>query len=129
MRIRPEIGVELTDRADLQAALDLLTAWNRWKRKRASQTGRPLPRLMTSGVRYAREELVGGRVRENWQDVDHLFRSRRGDCEDLACALASEIPGARAFPVRSSVGWHILVQLPSGRVFDPSAALGMRGDG
>lgn len=129
MRIRPSIGVELGDRSDLQAALDLLTAWNRYVRRKARAAGRPLPPLLRSGVRYAREAVVGGRVREDWQDVRHLYAARRGDCEDLACALASEVPGARAVPVRSSVGWHVVVSLPSGKVVDPSAWLGMRGDG
>lgn len=129
MRIRPTFDVELGDRADLQAALDLLTSWNRYARKRAAAAGRPFAPLMRSGIRYAREARVGGRVREDWQDVRHLYARRRGDCEDLACALASELPGARAVPLRSSVGWHVVVRLGDGSYFDPSAALGMTGDG
>ena len=129
MRIRPTIEVELGDRADLQAALDLLTSWNRYARARAVAGGRPFPKLLRSGVRYAREQRVGGRVREDWQDVRHLYKRKRGDCEDLACALAAELPGARAVPVRSSVGWHIIVRLADGRYVDPSRALGMNGDG
>lgn len=131
MRIRPTFLVELQDRADLQTALDLLTTWNRYARQRAAVAGRPFPPLLHpgTGIRYARETRVGGRVREDWQDVRSLYATRRGDCEDLGCALASEIPGARAVPVRSSVGWHIIVRLPDGRFVDPSRALGMHGDG
>lgn len=129
MRIRPSIGVELGDRSDLQAALDLLTAWNRYTLRKARAAGRPFTPLLRSGVRYAREAIEGGRVREDWQDVRHLYASRRGDCEDLACALAAELPGARAVPLRSTVGWHIVVARPDGRVIDPSRLLGMKGDG
>lgn len=129
MRIRPSVEVTLGDRADLQALLDLLTEWNRYARSRAAATGRPFPPLLRSGVRYAREERVAGRIREDWQDVRHLFARKRGDCEDLACAYAAEVAGARAVPVRSSVGWHIIVRMPDGTYVDPSRALGMNGDG
>lgn len=129
MRIRPTFEVTLGDRADLQAALDLLTQWNRYARTRQAATGRPFAPLLRSGIRYAREPRVGGRVREDWQDVRHLYQRRRGDCEDLACALASEVAGARAVPLRSSVGWHVVVRMPDGSYFDPSKALGMSGDG
>jgi hypothetical protein len=126
MRIRPSIGVELTDRSDLQAALDLVVAWNRYVRRKARAAGRPLAPVLRSGVRYRREAVEGGRVREDWQDVRHLYASRYGDCEDLACALAAELPGARAVPVRSSVGWHVVVLTRDGRVVDPSRILGMK---
>lgn len=128
MRIRPRFDLTLADRADLQAALDLLTQWNTYQRRKAAAVGRAYRPLLEAGIRYVREARVGGKVREDWQDLAHLYARKRGDCEDLACALASEI-GGRAVPIRSSVGWHIIVRAPDGTYIDPSAMLGMRGDG
>lgn len=45
--------------------------------------------LYRSGVRYMREP----RGAENWQNVEQLERTKRGDCEDLASARAAELQG------------------------------------
>lgn len=115
----------VVDAETLQAALDALTTLNRCVRARAARAGRPLPDLYEAGVRYQRERPRIGGSSEDWQTVDRLYASKAGDCEDLACALAAEIPGARAIPRRSSVGWHIVVRLPDGTITDPSRRLGM----
>lgn len=115
----------VVDAETLQAALDALTALNRTIRARAARAGRPLPTLYEAGVGYLREAPRVGGAAEDWQTVDRLYQRGKGDCEDLACALAAEIPGARAVPRRSSVGWHIVVRLPDGTIDDPSRRLGM----
>lgn len=125
-RIPIGITFEVVDAETLQAALDALTTLNRAVRTRAARAGHPFAPLYEAGIRYQRETpRVGGAV-EDWKTIDRLYASREGDCEDLACALASEIPGARAIPRRSSAGWHIVVRLPDGTIDDPSRRLGMR---
>lgn len=98
------------------------------------------PGLFESGVRYKREP----RGVEEWQDVAETLRRGHGDCEDLACMLASQITvreGVRAVPdftlreIPDMNGditrmFHIFVRLPGGRRIDPSRHLGMgRNDG
>lgn len=126
MRIPVALTFTVEDEQSLQAALDALTRWNRQLVKRRSLEGRPFVGLFQAGVRYQRERprVVG--VAEDWQNIERLFQSRRGDCEDLACALAAQLPGARAVPYRTSTGWHIVVRQGDGSMIDPSAILGMR---
>ena len=90
------------------------------------------PELYASGVRYE-EEPPG---QEDWQDIPTCLRMRVGDCEDLACWRAAEYRvrhGIQATPIfkaarRPDGGmlYHIMVQLPDGRIEDPSRRLGMR---
>ena len=85
-----------------------------------------------SFARYEREQP--GRP-EIWQSADALRRSRIGDCEDLSayhCAwlrVTGRDTGATIGLKRSSVGWHIIVVRSDGSIDDPSAELGMYGDG
>ena len=91
-----------------------------------------VPGIYESGVRYE-EEPPG---QEDWQDIPTCLRMRVGDCEDLACWRAAEYRvrhGINAVPIfkytkRPSGGYlyHIMVQLPDGRIEDPSRRLGMR---
>jgi hypothetical protein len=92
--------------------------------------GRSVPTLYSSGVRYAPE--IGGRDdhgREAWLTVPELYARGRGDCEDLACALAAEYRrrgiAATAIAKPSTVGFHIVVRTPDGKLHDPSRVLGM----
>lgn len=118
--------------ADLTLGLDCMTAWNVRQRQRGN-----LPTLYASGVRYEREILcthngVTG-ICEEWWTVAELMKRGSGDCEDLSSALASEYilngEQARARAKRSSCGWHIQVHRADGTIEDPSAKLGMNGDG
>lgn len=82
------------------------------------------PSLREAHVRYERTHA--------WQSPADLLRSKRGDCKELAvyeCARLREL----GYPVtlrltRVANIWHVLVRLPNGKLFDPSAELGMRGD-
>lgn len=83
-----------------------------------------------SGVRYRRER----RGQERWQGIKKLLRRKRGDCEDLAAYLAAWYRarlGIKAkvvlkrFDKHGNVWYHAIVKLPSGRIVDPSKALGM----
>ena len=91
-----------------------------------------LPNLYDSGVRYRREP-VG---QEDWDDTVELYRIGYGDCEDLCAARSAELRvrhGIAAKPIvkgpkRLDNGlmlYHIQVQLPDGRILDPSVKLGM----
>jgi len=108
-------------RAMLSAALEGLTAVDAVMYRQ-----RRYPKLYSAGIRYQRER-VG---RENWQTVAELYKSKVGDCEDLAAARAAElrmqgIP-ARAVAVRTGArSYHALVRWPDGSIEDPSRILGM----
>ena len=88
------------------------------------------PLLYESGVVYERED-----DKEDWQDILHIIASGSGDCEDLACWRAAQLRrmGVRAGPYITwrktprGMIYHALVRLPSGKIEDPSLALGMRG--
>jgi hypothetical protein len=87
------------------------------------------PLLYNSGVRYKPENGT-----EFWQDIPRTLELGYGDCEDLACWRAAELnySGVKARPY---IKWresgpkksmfHAVIQLPDGRIEDPSSALGM----
>lgn len=91
-----------------------------------------VPLLYESGVRYE-EEPPG---QEDWQDIPTCLWRKVGDCEDLACWRAAELQvrfGIKAVPTftwqerpNGSYLYHITVQLPDGKIEDPSRRLGMR---
>jgi hypothetical protein len=98
------------------------------------------PGLGESGVVYKREP----KNTEEWQDVTETLERGYGDCEDLACMLASEITVRHDIDARPdftlrempregqspSLLFHIFVRLPNGKRIDPSRLLGMgRNDG
>lgn len=115
--------VRLAGREDLQAALDALTNANR--RYLALRSG-AVPPLYAAGVRYRRETRPGPpSVRERWRTIPEVIGAGTGDCEDLAAWRAAELEGARAIPVRTRLGWHIVVRHPDGALEDPSRKLGM----
>jgi hypothetical protein len=134
----------------LQIALEALTKINEWHLRNAIENGNPFPRLYDAGIRYE-EEPPG---QEDWLDIPTLHMERKGDCEDLGCALTAErrvydgvnsIPYIRHKFVPSqeliASGYpkknipregiflvHILSMLPDGTIEDPSKVLGMEGD-
>lgn len=96
-----------------------------------------LPPLYESGVRYKRDATCKAELRpfggcEPFFSAKLTYDRGFGDCDDLAPWRAAElIRGgdfrARAVPVPSSVGWHILVKHGNGTIEDPSKRLGMKG--
>lgn len=89
------------------------------------------PLLYGAGVHYEREP----RGIEDWCGIAEVRARGWGDCEDLAAWRAAElrvrfgIPAVCTFTDRLLPGnllmFHILTQLPDGRVEDPSRKLGM----
>jgi len=115
-------------RSALTAALEGLTQLNEVLIGRASLSGRSLPLLYESGIRYVPEVAGAG---EKWQTIDQMLRTLRGDCEDLASARAAELRSqgidARAIVLRSGPRtFHAVVLWPDGLIEDPSKKLGMR---
>lgn len=107
--------------AILEALLEGLTAANS---RLVEVLG--LPPLYASGVRYAREP----RGAERWQLAPVTLRLGRGDCEDLATWRAGELRAsgrdAWARVVRTGPRQlHVVVELASGDIEDPSRVLGM----
>lgn len=112
---------------DIESALAATT----WLNVEQLRTHR-LPPLYSSGVRYERESCLAPNVPgacERFLTLRQLISERVGDCDDLACARAAELiragERARAYPVRSPVGFHILVRRGDGSIEDPSKILGM----
>ena len=87
---------------------------------------RGLPPLYELGIRY-RPEPAGV---ERWLNADEMQSRRFADCEDLACYRTAELRlrGVPAIAVTKRTGpkrFHGVVQLPDGRIEDPSRILGM----
>lgn len=73
---------------------------------------------------------------EEWQDILTTIKKGFGDCEDLACWRIAELRVRYGIHARPYIKWndahpngrfHAVVELPDGRIEDPSAALGMGG--
>jgi hypothetical protein len=97
-----------------------------------------LPALYSSGVRY---RSIHGPARckvktlretcERFLSARQLLAERFGDCKDLCAYRVAELwlkgdRAARAFPIRTDIGWHIKVRHGDGRIEDPSIRLGMK---
>jgi hypothetical protein len=137
----------------LQTFLWAMIVWNGRLLKMARQYGKPLPKLYESGVRYIREP----EGQEHWEDIHSIINNLGADCEDLAAWRVAELrdmgiaarPAWRHRRVESEDSqkqyslYHILVAIPvpegHGKfvkslngwfeIEDPSAKLGMNGDG
>lgn len=114
---------------EIKFALSLLTVVNVMQLHWHKQHG-PLPPIYKSGVRYERESAK--RRTEDWLSIEQVIAQRAGDCEDLACWRAAELivkgEHARAIPMRTRGGWHIVVRRADGSTEDPSRVLGMQGE-
>jgi hypothetical protein len=119
--------------AALNAALEGLVRLNVALLRAAIRSGRPVPPLYSSGVRYVREPSG----REWWQTVADNIADKKADCEDLAAHRAAElrvggmIAGfpypARAVCIRTGKKtYHAIVRHPDGAIEDPSHKLGMK---
>jgi hypothetical protein len=118
---------------DLYRLLGLLVDVN--KRQMRARGTVPPPAVHVRGLRYQPEKDR----RENWQSAEQLWRTLRGDCEDLACYEAArlQLAGINASPAlhhNVSGGYHVTCAIPRVSVgygvqksinWDPSAALGM----
>lgn len=116
--------------------LETLCQINEWQLARHSIAGTPLPRLYESGVRYEAEPPG----EEEWLDTETLYRKRKGDCEDVACARVGElrfydrepaVPCIKFQEYRTRKGRltlvHVMVLRPNDCIEDPSRLLGMKG--
>ncbi len=125
MALRPQFGpVTLAEASILLGALVRI---DRAQMMAARSAGRPFPRLYRSGIRYRKEP----RGVDKWRTARWILRSRWADCEDLAAYRAAELQqdgiNAKAICWKSGRGKvHCAVQLPSGKIEDPSRALGMK---
>lgn len=137
--LRAAIVLPLRGPAGLQLALDVLTDLNALTLAHNDR----IPPIYASGVRYARESaLMGdglevaaldprsGTVEERFSHLARVLEIGAGDCDDLASWRAAELRvrhgiDARATPVPSDGGYHVVVRYPDGRIEDPSAILGM----
>lgn len=116
---------------ELELALSLLTTVNVWQMRNMRAQVPPLyasriSRLDRHDVHYQREE----RGHEEWLTAVLVAKQGAGDCEDLACYRAAELivsgeTAARAIPMRTRAGWHIVVRRADKSIEDPSSRLGM----
>lgn len=96
--------------------------------REAQEKGHAYPPLYKAGVRY----MLEPNGKEEWQLPADALRTKRADCEDLACWRVAELwlqgePGARVFLKRVNPRLrHIQVLRADGTIEDPSRALGMR---
>lgn len=123
------IRAHIRNRDELRAALEALCGLDLAYLMRHPRT----PPLMAAGVRYQREarRASGFGRREDWLTIPDVLRQGHGDCEDLACWRAAELRrrgvAAAPMPIRTRIGWHIVVARGDGTYEDPSRELGMGG--
>lgn len=115
----------------LDAALEGLTRLNEAIIEQRDQAGAPLPKPYESKVVWRPDGFKGGH-KETWDTWDVCVSRGYGDCEDLAAATAAYLR-REGIPARAvvqpsnspGVAWHAVVELPDGRIMDPSAKMGM----
>lgn len=110
---------------DLQNGIDAVTLIDRHQLRMGYA-----PPLYSTGVIYRRERHGTLPGLERIQSAEETYLIGYGDCDDLAPWRAAELQlqgiDARAEVIRSpGIGYHVIVRMPSGRVEDPSARLGM----
>lgn len=115
----------------LDAALEGLTRLNEAIIEQRAQAGAPLPKPYESKVVWRPDGFKGGH-KETWDTWDVCVSRGYGDCEDLAAATAAYLR-REGIPARAvvqpsnsrGVAWHAVVELPDGRIMDPSVKMGM----
>lgn len=121
------VTLEVPSRVPIyQLCLDALVSIDRWCRKRWH-----FPTIYDWPIRYEAEPPG----LELWSSTAALFARGFGDCEDLACDLAScyQLAGvpARGALILEDVTptgeeyWHVVTERGDGTLEDPSALLGM----
>jgi hypothetical protein len=92
--------------------------------------GRDFKPLYESGVRYKREP------RDVWRNIDDVYKSGWGDCEDLAAIRSAQLratgedPAAKVAIYQSGPKrYHAIVARGDGSTEDPSKRLGMKPGG
>jgi hypothetical protein len=117
------ITVDARNRKDLHYFLNRLVNVNRYLMRT-----RRIPPLYKSGAVYVREK--SGKHAEHWQTCEQVARSKKADCEDLACYRVAELAenGEHAMIRLTLKGktWHVAVRRVNGQVEDPSKILGMK---
>lgn len=126
MALRASIGARDSD--EITDLLSGLVALNLGQLRRGLVP--PIYSPQAAHVRYQRESPG----REVWQSALEVFRSGRGDCEDLASWLAAsyQLVGVDAHAVIIDIRpglKHCVTRLPDGTIEDPSKKLGMNGRG
>jgi hypothetical protein len=110
--------------AGVRTALAAATVANVELMKEWKKQGRKVPRLYQAGVKWKRQPP------ERFSLFPTVLARGNGDCDQLAAWRAAELQlkgiKAKAIPrwVRPKL-MHVVVQLPSGRLEDPSRLLGM----
>lgn len=109
----------------MRCALGALTAVNRVLMRHWRRSGKEVPELYASGVRYKRQPP------ERFLTFPRILERGEGDCDQLCCYRAAELQelgiDARAVPRRVRDGlMHVVVRWPNGRFEDPSKRLGMK---
>lgn len=129
--------LELSESA-LRHMLEALTVANQIYLRAHPKAPSPFEAAERLGLRYGAEPLG----EENWDAIPYVLeRASQGlpsDCEDLASYLTAylreRVPGmqgATTVPlppkiINETLLYHIVTELPDGRILDPSRALGMR---
>lgn len=117
----------------LDTALEGLVKLNVQLLRQHAAAGHPVPELYAAGVHW-QPDREKGRVVETWDTIDVVRKRGYGDCEDLAAWRAAELRWRQGVPARAvvrrsntpGVAWHAVVELPDGKILDPSVRLGMR---
>lgn len=121
-----QIGLEVPWTLDgIRCALAAITTANRCIMREWRASGRHVPALYKSGVRYKRQPP------ERFLAFPTVLRRGVGDCDQLCAWRAAELReagiDARAVPRMVRPGlMHVVVLLPGGGIEDPSKRLGMK---
>lgn len=135
MQVELEMG-RLTFAVSIKTIQGLIDELERQVRKETQwlRHRKNIPHPYDAGVVYHIEEWHRGKRRERWQRIQTTLRRGWGDCEDLSIYLASWIRARMGIRARVALlqftdgvhSWyHAVVELPSGRILDPSKQLGM----
>jgi hypothetical protein len=125
------MGIAILSRAhtigDMQDAVDATTLLNR----RQIRRGKAPLWWNAPHIRYRAEARIGAFSNvERFNTAEEIMKMGADDCDGHAPWLAAsmQVAGvrARALVIESpGVGYHVVVEMPDGRIIDPSARRGM----